>query len=225
MVVIVGNLLCEGPLKSLLDVVANPVKQISDETRADANELISDIAGEGMVLVKNDGTLPLASDVKKLNVFGWASTQPCYGGTGSGAVDTTNCITLLQGIEEGGYELNHSLEEFYTSYATARGEATMSSVDWTLPEPTVDADSDELLSEAKAFSDTAIVVIARVGGEGTDLPTDFGAMNEDGTPFYTYQNNSTQYNDFEPGQHYLELSQSEKNMVDLVCDNFEHRTK
>lgn len=220
--VIVGNLLCEGPLKSLLDVVANPVKQISDETRADANELISDIAGEGMVLVKNDGTLPLASDVKKLNVFGWASTQPCYGGTGSGAVDTTNCVTLLQGIEEGGYELNHSLEEFYTSYATARGEATMSSVDWTLPEPTVDAYSDELLSEAKAFSDTAIVVIARVGGEGTDLPTDFGAMNEDGTPFYTYQNNSTQYNDFEPGQHYLELSQSEKNMVDLVCDNFEH---
>lgn len=220
--VIVGNLLCTGPLKSLLDVVANPVKQISDETRADANELIADIAGEGIVLVKNDGTLPLASDVKKLNVFGWASTQPCYGGTGSGAVDISNCVTLLQGIEAGGYELNHSLEEFYTSYATARGEATMSFVDWTLPEPTVDSYSAELLDEAKAFSDTAVIVIARVGGEGTDLPTDFGARNEDGTPFYVYQNNSAEYNDFEAGQHYLELSKSERNMVKLVCDNFEH---
>ena len=135
---IAGNLLCAGPLKSLLDVVANPVKQVSDETREEANQLIADIAGEGMVLVKNDGTLPLASDIKKLNVFGWASTQPCYGGTGSGAVDTANCVTLLQGIEAGGYELNDRLEELYTSYATARGGATMSSVDWTLPEPTVD---------------------------------------------------------------------------------------
>lgn len=220
--VVVGNLLCVGPLKSLLDVVANPVRQISDATRADANELIADIAGEGMVLVKNDGTLPLAADVKKLNVFGWASTQPCYGGTGSGAVDTSNCVTLLQGIEAGGYELNQSLEEFYTSYATARGEATMSYVDWTLPEPTVDSYSDELINEAKAFSDTAVIVIARIGGEGTDLPTDFGARNEDGTLAYVYQNNSTEYNDFEAGQHYLELSKTERNMVELVCDNFEH---
>lgn len=219
---IAGNLLCAGPLKSLLDVVANPVKQVSDETREEANQLIADIAGEGMVLVKNDGTLPLASDIKKLNVFGWASTQPCYGGTGSGAVDTANCVTLLQGIEAGGYELNDRLEELYTSYATARGGATMSSVDWTLPEPTVDLYSEDILNEAKAFSDTAVIVIARIGGEGTDLPTDFGAVNEEETPVYTYQNNSTQYNDFEAGQHYLELSQSEKNMVEMVCDNFEH---
>lgn len=220
--VVVGNMLCVGPLRSLLDVVANPVKEISSETRAEANELIAEIAAEGTVLVKNDGTLPLSSDVKKLNVFGWASTHPCYGGTGSGAVDTSNCVTLLQGLENGGYELNKSLEEFYTSYATARGEATMSYVDWTLPEPTADSYSEELLTEAKEFSDTALIVIARVGGEGTDLPTDFGATNADGSPVYTYQNNSVEYNDFEAGQHYLELSQTEKNMVELVCDNFEH---
>ena len=44
-------------------------------------------AGEGMVLLKNKGILPLASDTKKLNVFGWDSTNPLYGGTGSGSSD------------------------------------------------------------------------------------------------------------------------------------------
>lgn len=216
------NLICTGPLSTLLDVLVNPVKEVSAQTKEDANNLITDIAGEGAVLVKNDGTLPLSSDVKKLNVFGWASTNPCYGGTGSGAVDTSNCVSLLDGIKAGGYETNQTLTDMYTSYAQSRGEATMSSVDWTLPEPTTDYYTEDLLDEAKEFSDTAVVVIARVGGEGTDLPTDFGAKDETGNNLYTYTDNSTDYNDFQAGQHYLELSQTEKNMVDIVCKNFNH---
>ncbi len=76
--------------------------------------------------------------------------------------------------------------------------------------------------EEKSFSDTAVIVIARIGGEGTDLPLDFGDKNEDGTDLHTYTNNSAEYDDFTDGQHYLELNQTEKNMVELVCDNFEH---
>lgn len=220
--VVMLNFLCMGPLKTLLDVVANPAKQVSDQTKQEAEELITDIAGEGSVLVKNDGTLPLAPDVKKLNVFGWASTNPCYGGTGSGAVDTSTCVSLLSGIESGGYTLNDTLTQLYTSYASARGEATMSSVDWTLPEPTADCYTDEMMEEAKAFSDTAVIVLARVGGEGSDLPTDFGAKDAAGNPLYTYKNNSEGYEDFGAGRHYLELSQTEKDLVDLVCSNFEH---
>ena len=44
--------------------------------------------------------------------------------------------------------------------------------DWTLPEPTADSYTDEMMANAKEFSDTAMVVITRVGGEGADLPTD-----------------------------------------------------
>lgn len=220
--VVLLNFLCMGPLKTLLDVVANPAKQVSDKTRQEAEKLITEIAGEGSVLVKNDGTLPLAPDVKNLNVFGWASTNPCYGGTGSGAVDTSNCVSLLAGIESGGYTLNDTLTQLYTSYAGARGEATMSSVDWTLPEPTADCYTDEIMDEAKAFSDTAVIVLARVGGEGSDLPTDFGAKDASGNPLYTYRDNSAAYEDFGAGQHYLELSRTEKDLVDLVCGNFEH---
>lgn len=220
--VVTVNLLCLGPLSTLLDVVANPAGQISEESRTEAEALIADIAGEGAVLVKNDGLLPLSAETKKLNVFGWASTNPCYGGTGSGAVDTSTCVTLLGGLENGGYTLNKTLSDLYVSYAAVRPEATMSAVDWTLPEPTVDAYTDEIMSEAKAFSDTAVIVIARVGGEGTDLPTDFGAVKADGSPLYTYVDNSGAYADFTAGQHYLELSQTEKNLVELVCGSFDN---
>ena len=81
--------------------------------------------------------------------------------------------------------------------------------DWTLPEPTVDSYSEDLIKNAQDFSDTALVVITRVGGEGADLPTDVSKV--------TYTDNSKDYKDFEPGEHYLQLSQTEKNMLDMVC--------
>lgn len=215
------NLLCLGPLNTLLDVMMNPAGEISEESRTEAETLIEDISGEGAVLVKNDGLLPLSAETKALNVFGWASTNPCYGGTGSGAVDTSTCVTLLAGLENGGYTLNETLSKLYVSYAKERPEATMTTVDWTLPEPSLEYYTDEIMAEAKSVSDIAVIVIARVGGEGTDLPTDFGAVNADGSPLYTYVDNSDAYSDFTAGQHYLELSQTEKNLVELVCGNFD----
>ena len=221
-VIVVINQLCLGPVSTLLDVIVQEKREVSGASLEEAEALITEIGEEGIVLVKNSDTLPLSDSVKQLNVFGWASTNPCYGGTGSGAVDTSDCVTLLDGLKEGGYTLNQTLIDLYTAYADVRPEAGMMSVDWTLPEPTVDAYTDEIMEEAKLFSDTAVIVISRIGGEGTDLPTDFGAKNEDGADLYTYNDNSAAYEDFTDGQHYLELSQTEKNMVELVCDNFEH---
>lgn len=220
--VVVLNQLCLGPVSTLLDVLVQEKGEATEETAAEAENLITEISEEGIVMVKNNGTLPLTEDTKNINVFGWASTNPCYGGTGSGAVDTSDCVTLLQGLESGGYSLNQTLIEMYTNYAQTRPEAGMMSVDWTLPEPTAEYYTDEIMEEAKEFSDTAVIVIARIGGEGTDLPTDFGAKNDDGTDKYTYTNNSTEYEDFTDGQHYLELSRTERDMVELVCENFEN---
>ena len=53
---------------------------------------------------------------------------------------------------------------------------------------------------------------AAVGGEMADLPTNMDGLN--------YTENSTEYNDFEPGQHYLSLTKTEKNMIDMVTKNF-----
>lgn len=211
-VVVIVNLICFIPMSSMISL-ATGNGTITDETSGEATELCAEIAEEGIVLLKNENILPLA-DASNLNVFGWASTNPCYGGTGSGSLsDAYETTSLLQGLTNAGFKLNTELSDFYTAYRADRPEVGMWSQDWTLPEPTADSYTDEMMNAAKEFSNTAMVVITRVGGEGADLPTDVSAV--------TYTDNSTEYKDFEAGEHYLQLSQTEKDMLDLVCSNFD----
>lgn len=209
--VIVINLICFIPMSSMISL-ATGNGTITEETSAEATELCAEIAEEGIVLLKNENLLPLAGN-SNLNVFGWGSTNPCYGGTGSGSLsDAYETTSLLQGLTNAGFALNTELSDFYTAFRADRPEVGMWSQDWTLPEPTADSYTDELMTNAKEFSDTAMIVITRVGGEGADLPTDVNAV--------TYTDNSENYKDFEDGEHYLQLSRTEKDMVDLVCANF-----
>lgn len=205
------NLILTGPMYSMVTLATGGGK-VSEENVASATQLCENIADEGIVLLDNDGTLPMAKN-SKLNVFGWASTNPCYGGTGSGALsDAYPTVTLLEGLKNAGFELNTELSDFYTSYRADRPVVGMFSQDWTLPEPEAAQYTDEMMNNAKAFSDTAMVVITRVGGEGADLPTDVSQVTYDA---------GHSYNDFEPGDHYLQLSKTEKDMIDLVCKNFD----
>lgn len=212
--IIVVNLICYGPLSTMI-TLATGDGTISEESGAKAEALGVEVAEEGIVLLENkDNLLPL-KDNKQINVFGWSSTNPVYGGTGSGALsDTYPVVGLLEGLTNSGFELNTELSDFYSAYRADRPVVGLVEQDWTLPEPAVDTYSDELINNAKAFSDTAMIVISRVGGEGADLPTDVNSV--------TYENNSTSYNDFEDGQHYLELSKSERDMIELVTSNFEN---
>lgn len=202
------NVICFGPMSTLISSVFPDTKGISDEVLAESAELAEEIANQGTVLLKNEGSLLPLSDTK-LNVFGWASTNPCYGGTGSGSIDAASCVNLLSGLTNSGFELNTELSDFYTAYRADRPVVGMWEQDWTLPEPTAASYTDEMMSNAKAFSDKALIVITRVGGEGADLPTDMSKV--------TYEGNA---GDFEAGQHYLELTKSEKDMIELVTANF-----
>ena len=210
--VVVVNMICWGPMSSLISL-ATGNGTITEETSNEATALCTEIAEEGIVLLKNEGnTLPIAGG--NLNVFGWASTNPCYGETGSGSLsDAYETVSLLQGLEHAGFTLNKELSDFYTTYRADRPVVGMWEQDWTLPEPTAASYGADLLNNAKAFSDTALVVITRVGGEGADLPTDVSQV--------TYQNNSADYQDFEPGEHFLQLNRTERDMLDLVCENFD----
>ncbi len=212
--VVIVNLICFIPMSSMISLVMGN-GTITEETSEESKELVQKIAEEGIVLLKNeDNMLPLAEN-SSLNVFGWASTNPCYGGTGSGSLsDAYPTVSLLQGLEDAGFQLNTELSDFYTAYRADRPEVGMWAQDWTLPEPTAASYTEEMLDNAKAFSDTAMVVITRVGGEGADLPTDVSQV--------TYEDNSTEYKDFEAGEHYLQLSRTEKDMLDLVCENFDN---
>lgn len=211
--VVIVNLICFGPMSTIISL-ATGNGSIEEDTLQESITLGEQIAEEGIVLMENNALLPLG-DTKNINVFGWSSTNPCYGGTGSGSMnDDYPIVSLLEGLQNAGLNTNTELSDFYTSYRAERPEIGMWSQDFTLPEPPVDTYSDELMNDAKDFSDVAMVVVSRVGGEHYDLPADMSQV--------TYENNSEDYNDYEAGENYLELSQSEKNLIDYVCQNFDN---
>ena len=211
---IAGNLIALKPMANLIDL-ASSKKEISQESIDDASAFGVQVAEEGIMMLENeDGALPLAEG-SSLNVFGWASTNPCYGGSGSGGIsDAYDTKSILESLTDAGFAVNTELSDFYTAYRADRPTVDMFGQDWTLPEPPVDTYSDELLANAQAFSDTALVVIARTGCENADLPMDVSKVN--------YTNNSTEYEDFGSDRHYLELSRSEENLLDMVCGMFDN---
>nr|WP_297706038.1 glycoside hydrolase family 3 N-terminal domain-containing protein [uncultured Butyrivibrio sp.] len=226
-IVVCVNMILTGPMSTMLDLVSGK-GTISKKTSDEATDLAQDIAREGIVLLENDGnTLPIASG-SKLNVFGWASTNPILGGAGSGALNEAYAtIDILQSLSSAGIETNTELTKFYTDYKADRPVVGMWAQDWTLPEPNVSLYTDSLISNAKSFSDTALIVISRSGGEGADLPANMTAVVDgsfqDGTTYTAgvYDDSLNAGNDWDNGDHYLQLTNREEEMIDLVCSNFD----
>ena len=207
-----------GPLATLLNNATAVKYELTQETVDAAEDLAVEVQREGITLLQNnDDNLPLKNT--KVNVFGWGSTNPIYGGTGSGSMSASYPTTsLLDGMKEAGLETNEELSKLYTDYRADRPVVGMFEQDWTLPELPAADYPQEVIDSAKEFSDEAVIVISRSGGEGADLPTN---MKGEGI---VYTDNSTEYADYEDGEHFLQLSQTEQDMVDLVTSNFENVT-
>lgn len=217
-IVVAVSMMLTGPLSTLLNNATTTKYMLSDTTVSKANELAKEVQSEAITMLKNDDSnLPLSN--KKVNVFGWGSTNPVYGGTGSGSMsDQYETVSMLDGMKQAGIETNSELTKLYTDYRKDRPEVGMFAQDWTLPEVPAKQYSDKLVSDAKDFSDEAVVVLTRVGGEGADLPTDMKAKG------ITYKNNSKDYDDFQKGESFLQLSKTERDMIDLVTSNFKKVT-
>ena len=213
-VVVCVNMICFGPMATLIGL-ATGNGTLSDETNEEAAEVAEEIMEDGIVLLKNESLLPL-NETKKLNIFGWESINPAYGGAGSGGInDLYDIVSLNQGLENAGFSINQKLVDFYNNYGADNPEMSIQKQSWTLPEPPVDTYSDELIKSAKEYSDVAVVVLSRKAGEGhNDIPMDVRKA--------AYDNNSDEYDDFPEGEHYLQLSQTERDMVDMVCSNFDN---
>lgn len=213
-VVVCVNMICFGPMSTLIGL-ATGNGTLSDETNEEAAEVAEEIMEDGIVLLKNESLLPL-NETKKLNIFGWESINPAYGGAGSGGInDLYEIVSLNQGLENAGFSINQELVDFYNNYGADNPEMSIQKQSWTLPEPPVDTYSDELIKSAKEYSDVAVVVLSRKAGEGhNDIPMDVRKA--------AYDNNSDEYDDFPEGEHYLQLSQTERDMVDMVCSNFDN---
>ena len=213
-VVVCVNMICFGPMATLIGL-ATGNGTLSDETNEEAAEVAEEIMEDGIVLLKNESLLPL-NETKKLNIFGWESINPAYGGAGSGGInDLYDIVSLNQGLENAGFSINQELVDFYNNYGADNPEMSIQKQSWTLPEPPVDTYSDKLIKNAIDYSDVAVVVLSRKAGEGhNDIPMDVRKA--------AYDNNSDEYDDFPEGEHYLQLSQTERDMVDMVCSNFDN---
>ncbi len=199
---------------------------------------VQKVAEEGFVLLKNDGILPL-TDVDKVNLFGWCSTDEgmlmCGGGSGDFTMwsngDTKKEIIGLQEalekLESAPFEVNQDLVDFYESYCTVnRNGGTDSRDGWfnyngdpkyfNLVEPDIDIYPAEVLQSAQEFSDTAIVVLTRTGGESLDLPKTQRIFTPGSNPA---SENGTVASDND--RTYLQLSAAEEHLIDYVKNNFD----
>ena len=224
--VVIINIVVTGPMNTLVSLALGG-GQISDKSIEESQKTCTEIAEEGMVLLKNESnTLPL-SNKGKINVFGWSSTNPVYGGTGSGSTsDAYPKVDIIQSLTDAGFEVNQELVDFYKNYAAVRPTVGMFGQDWTIAEPSMDDyNAAGIFDSAKSFSDTAVVVIARSGGEGADLP-----MSYDGEDTFVDNGGgmfgvsgvriSSNKDDLDASKHYLELTNRERAMMEKVCSDY-----
>lgn len=173
---------------------------ISAETTAKSVEIAKQIEAEGIVLLENeDEVLPLKD--KKVNVFGAASCSLAYAGAaGSGAVRASEAVGFYQALSNAGIEYNKELYDVYAEYTDAESEGGLIDYVGTVleqffsggqAEMPISKISDKLMSDAVAYSQTAVIVIGRVGTEMKDMSV------ED-----------------------LNLTDDEKTMIDKVCNTF-----
>ena len=179
-------------------------EEVEEATEASA-DITEEIESEGIILLRNeDDVLPL-EDVTYINVFGVGANDFAYGGTGSGSGDSEDVITFYQGLEDAGFVVNPDLVEFYETSADEREDLGLVGTDFGIYELGMEEYSDELLASAEAYSDTAIIVISRLGGEGSDLPMDMEG-----------------YDGGEAGKSYLELNSDELELVEYVTSTYEN---
>lgn len=181
-----------------------------ENARALGEELCEKLTADSVVLLKNENNaLPLAKSDRNVNVFGWASYSLRYGGGGSGGGSNPDRLGdkfhfFLDALEEQGIQYNKDITELYRSYKESGAEVQ------EIVEMPISGYDEAVISEAKNFSDTAIVVISRGGGE--NLPTNSGELEHVQSDKYNLpdDNNRT----------FLELSSEEEDLLNLVSENF-----
>ena len=213
------NLMTFGPLSTLIDLTQSTSEGLTKESIEQAEKTATEIAEEGYVLLKNEQNLLPLQDAakKKLSLFGYRSAHPLYGGAGSGGInDLYDIVSLKSGLEQAGFTVDETLYKFFEEYS-GDTKVTISNQKWDIPEPAVSTYGN-IISQAKANgSSTAVIVLARMAGEGhNDMPMDVSKCAT-----FNMHRNSQDYNEFEPGEHYLELTHTEKDMIAEVCKNYD----
>lgn len=179
------------------------------EAFANAQEVNLKLAEEGFVLLKNENAALPMNKGARISVFSKNSVNLSYGGSGSGGFDTSNNKDLYESLNDAGFVTNPTLKRFYESSQSGPVRtANSSDLDNGDNQKIATAETpqnkytDAVRNSYADYSDAALVVITRIGGEGFDLPR--------------YQGDSE--GAVSPGSHYLELDQNEIDLLTAVTD-------
>ena len=134
-------------------------------------ELVRSAATEGMVLLKNNGVLPLAKDAK-VALFGVTSYDIVAGGTGSGNVNKAYVRNLKDGLEGDGIYVEPTAPDWYAKYIAYTEATTTNSSErslfWGKPATPEMEVSPNFINKVKEGTDVAVFTIGRNAGEGAD---------------------------------------------------------
>lgn len=179
------------------------------EAFANAQEVNLKLAKEGFVLLKNENAALPMNKGARISVFSKNSVNLSYGGSGSGGFDTSNNKNLYESLNDAGFVTNPTLKSFYESSQSGPVRtANSSDLDNGDNQKIATAETpqskytDAVKNSYADYSDAALVVITRIGGEGFDLPR--------------YQGDSE--GAVSPDSHYLELDQNEIDLLTAVTD-------
>lgn len=179
------------------------------EAFANAQEVNLKLAEEGFVLLKNENAALPMNKGARISVFSKNSVNLSYGGSGSGGFDTSNNKNLYESLNDAGFVTNPTLKRFYESSQSGPVRtANSSDLDNGDNQKIATAETpqnkytDAVKNSYADYSDAALVVITRIGGEGFDLPR--------------YQGDSE--GAVSPDSHYLELDQNEIDLLTAVTD-------
>lgn len=179
------------------------------EAFANAQEVNLKLAEEGFVLLKNENAALPMNKGARISVFSKNSVNLSYGGSGSGGFDTSNNKNLYESLNDAGFVTNPTLKNFYESSQSGPVRtANSSDLDngdnqkIAAAETPQNKYTDAVKNSYVDYSDAALVVITRIGGEGFDLPR--------------YQGDSE--GAVSPDSHYLELDQNEIDLLTAVTD-------
>lgn len=221
---IVGDVLCaqyEYVITTLLCNAGNDFdNDKAQETLANNDLMVQKLVEEGVVLLKNDNeTLPLKENERKVNLFGIMSYDKAFllsgRGSGKATINEEKKVTLSQGLKSEGIQVNEQLMEDYNWY---KGGSWSEGLEFFEPPVSFyggyagkkkeDRDNKTVLQGAKDFSQVAVVVFTRLGGEGWDLP-----LNQ--TKWLSGKKT------VDSSRTSLQLTTEEEDMLNLVCANFE----
>lgn len=213
-VIVVILLLIVLSIYSSISPILNEMSEVGDSTiSTDSPEakaakeagtaIAKSITDEGLVLLENEDNLLPLTDEKKLNVFGFGAMNYKMGGGGSGATNLSEAVSLYDGLSSAGINYNPELYQFYQDNSDLIDEA--SSNIWVQmgaammgkeakPEPdTADYLTDEVMTQAKEYSDVAMVVVTSMSSEASDATIDK-----------------------------LHISEAERSLIDKVANEFDN---